>query len=79
MKIDLAKYKTKKELLSLFADDFEELYGCNYDALYDVLTEIDKPFTLEIVNIDKYEQKDILLNLLEDARTYNENLTITIE
>lgn len=79
MKIDLAEYKTKKELLSVFADNFEELYGNNYDALYDVLTEIDVPFTLEIVNIDKYEQKDALLDLLEDARTYNKNLTITIE
>ena len=79
MKIDLAIYKTKKQLLDLFADTLPEMYGKNYDALADALTAIEEHFAIEFVNSDKYEQKDMLVQILTDVKSYNDNLNVTID
>ena len=60
----------KKEL------DLPDYYGCNFDALWDCLTDmVGDPINIEIIGLDNIERRfgdtaEKLLNLLDELKGY---------
>lgn len=76
IRIDLEKLNTKKEVLSYFKDNLDEMYGLNYDALIDTLTFIDEETTIEFSNIECFENPSDLKEVMSIITTDNTNITV---
>lgn len=76
IRIDLEKLNTKKEVLSYFKDNLDEMYGLNYDALIDTLTFIDEETTIEFSNIECFENPSDLKEVMSIIMTDNTNITV---
>lgn len=76
IRIDLEKLNTKKELLSYFKDNLDEMYGLNYDALIDTLTFVDEETTIEFSNIECFENPSDLKEVMSIIATDNTNITV---
>lgn len=76
IRIDLEKLNTKKELLSYFRDNLDEMYGLNYDALIDTLTFVDEKTTIEFCNIECFENLSDLKEVMSIITTDNANITV---
>lgn len=76
IRIDLEKLNTKKELLSYFKDNLDEMYGLNYDALIDTLTFVDEKTTIEFSNIECFENPSDLKEVMSIITTDNTNITV---
>ena len=58
--IDLRNISRWREMHLLFKDvlDFPDYYGCNWDALWDCLSEMyGEPIHVEIIGLDEFEGK----------------------
>lgn len=75
--IDGKEKTSKKEVLSIFKDSFEEMYALNYDALLDVLTAYyEDKLIIELAHTDSLEDKKNLYEVLEIAEKENPNIII---
>lgn len=62
--------------------EFPEYYGCNLDALYDCLLEIEEETNLQILYADELKENlgeyaEALLETIQDAAVENPNLQLT--
>lgn len=75
-KFDCAILNTKKALLHRFAEMYDEMYDLNYDAWVDAATFCKEDFTWEFTNIEKYENPELLREILQDIASQNPHVTV---
>jgi hypothetical protein len=73
--VDCNIYNTKKLLLDYFKSILDEMYSSNYDALIDALLFIDEKTDINILNIDQFNDKNNLIEVL-NIISNNENISI---
>ena len=68
--------QTKKELLQIFQQNFDEMHSLNYDALIDVLTSVSEPLTIEIQNKNHFEDYPAFKETLSIVEQENPNVKV---
>ena len=76
--IDLREVQDREDMHFLFKDvlEFPDYYGCNWDALWDCLTDMyGDPIHIEIIGLDAFEArcpgtKKTLIEILMDFKHY---------
>ena len=64
MKIDFKSLNTKEKFLQYMQENLEDMYSLNYDALIDSISAY-KNLELELLNIDSYENVDLIIEIFE--------------
>ena len=86
--IDFTNVKYYTEMHEIIRDslEFPDYYGCNWDALWDCLTDmLGEPIHIEIIGLEIIEQKfddaaDMLIDTLKDLKHYrNDKFTHEIQ
>ena len=75
MKLDFNKLNTKEKFLTYMQENLEDMYAKNYDALIDALTSY-KDLTLELENVNHYEDLENLLDIINIIKNDYPNITI---
>lgn len=75
MIINFKELNTKEKFLQYMKEHIDDMYACNYDALIDALTCY-KTFTLKLENIEHYEDKATLFEIIEVLQNDFPNIKI---
>lgn len=78
IKINLKEYNKKTSLLKRLSEIIPDMFGLNYDALIDSATFYNEPLCIEFENIDFFEDKQNLLEVLEIISTENSKFTYRV-